>query len=82
MPGRFVGPLVLDKRVRFHDPGLNRSREIPPKAVRGGIFDCYNFRPEVDNDVISGIAVDNVGMDVSIKFGDSWSLFRVECRNE
>ena len=28
-------------------------------------------RPEVDNGVISGMAVDNVGMDVPIKFGDS-----------
>ena len=26
---------------------------------------------EVDIDVISGVAVDNVGMDVTIKFGDS-----------
>ena len=30
-------------------------------------------RPEVDNDVISGAAVDNLGMDVPIKFGDSSS---------
>ena len=29
--------------------------------------------PEIDNDVISGLAVDNVGLDVSIKFGDSRS---------
>ena len=33
----------------------------------------YNFRLEVDNDVISGTAVDNVGMEVAIKFGDSRS---------
>ena len=30
-------------------------------------------RPEIDNDVISGVAVDNVGVDVPIKFGDSMS---------
>ena len=30
-------------------------------------------RPEIDNDVISGVAVDNVGVDVPIKFGDSRS---------
>ena len=30
-------------------------------------------RPEIDNDVISGVAVDNVGVDVHIKFGDSRS---------
>ena len=70
-----MGPLVLDKRVKFHDPRLNRSREIPLEAVGGGVFDCftYNFRPEVDNDVISGMAVNNVGMDVSVDFGDSSS---------
>ena len=28
---------------------------------------------EVDNDVISGVAVDNVGVDVCGKFGDSRS---------
>ena len=68
-------PIVLDKHVKFRDPNLNRSQEIPPKAVGGGIFDCfpYNFRPKVGNDVISSIAVDNVGMDVAMKFGDSRS---------
>ena len=45
----FVWPLVLDKRVKFHDRSLN------------------------DNDVISGMAVDNVGIDVLIKFGGSRS---------
>ena len=30
-------------------------------------------RPEIDNDVISGVAVDNVGVDVHIKFCDSRS---------
>ena len=57
-----MGPLVPNKRVKFHVPSLNRSREIPPKAVGNGIFDFfpYNFRPEVDN----------VGVDVAIKFGD------------
>ena len=36
-------------------------------------FCCYNFRPEVDNDVISGVVVDNAGMDVHVKFGYSRS---------
>ena len=67
-------------------PSLNRSQEIPREAVGGippptasheisvsTVF-CYNFRPEVDNDVIVfSVAVDNVGMDVCIKFGDSRS---------
>ena len=60
-------PIVLDKCVNFRDPILNRSREIPPDAVGGDICDRfinYNLRPEVDNDVISGVVVDNVSMDV------------------
>ena len=32
-----------------------------------------NFRPEVVSDVISGVAVDQVGLDVRVKFGDSRS---------
>ena len=68
-----MGPVVLDKHVKFHDPGLNRSREIPPEALGCGIFYCFpfNFRAEVDNDVVSGRAVENVGMDVPKEFGDS-----------
>ena len=71
--GLFVGPIVLDMFVKFHDPSLNHSREIPPEAVRGGVFDCfpYNFRPEADSDVISDVAVYNVDMDVGVKFDDS-----------
>ena len=37
--GIFVGPIVPDKPVKFHDPCLNQSREIPPEAVKGSIFD-------------------------------------------
>ena len=33
----------------------------------------YNFLPEVDNDVISGMSVDSVRMDVHVKFDDSSS---------
>ena len=33
----------------------------------------YNLRPDVDNDVMPGMAVDNVGVDVHIQFGDSTS---------
>ena len=67
--GGFVGPVVLDKCVKFHDPSLKRSQEILTEAVGGWNFDCfftYNFRPEADNDVILGVAVDNVGMDVCV----------------
>ena len=68
-----MGPLVLDKRVKFDDPSLNRSRKILRVAVGGDNIDCFpnNFRSEVNNDVIFGKAVDNVGMDVPIKCGES-----------
>ena len=46
--GRIVGPLVLDKSVKFDDPGLNHSREISPEAVGGGIFDCF---PPITSDL-------------------------------
>ena len=62
--------------MEFCDPSLNRSREIPPEAAGGGIFDSFfhcNFQPEVDNHVISGVVVDYVSMDVHVKFGDSRS---------
>ena len=39
--GRFVRPIVLDKWVKFRDPRLNSSWEIPPEAVGGGIFDSF-----------------------------------------
>ena len=74
--GAFVGPNVLNKCVKFHVACLNRSRETPREAVGGGIIDGFfreNFRPEEDNDVISGTAVDNVGVDNPVKFGDSGS---------
>ena len=38
-------------------------------AFRQFFFSLY-FRPEVDSDVISGAALDNVGMNVRVKFGD------------
>ena len=38
---RFVGPIAYEKRVKFRYPGLNCSREIPPEAVGGGIFDRF-----------------------------------------
>ena len=40
--------------------------------VKSTVF-SYDFRAEVDNELISGMAVDNVGVDVPIKVGDSRS---------
>ena len=31
--GRFVGAIVYNKQIKFCDPCLNRSGEIPPEAV-------------------------------------------------
>ena len=42
------------------------------EAVFSTVFP-YNFRLEIDNDVISGVAIENFGMDVRVKFGDSRS---------
>ena len=66
-------PLVRDKPVKCHDPSLNRFREIPPEAIRGGIFDFFphNFQPDVGNDVISSMAVDNVGMNDLVILGQT-----------
>ena len=36
-------------------------------------FFHHNFRAEVDNDVLSGLKVDYVGMHIGVKFGDSRS---------
>ena len=47
--GKFMGPIVLDKRVKFDCHRKNGSREISPEGVGGGIFDVFfrhNFRPE------------------------------------
>ena len=62
--------------LKLRDPSLNRSREIPFEAVGGGIFYSFfhhNFGSEVYNDVIFSLAVDNVGMHVCVRFGDSRS---------
>ena len=45
-------------------------------SLQRGHFKQYfrdNFQPEVVSDVISGVGVESVGMDVRVKFGDSRS---------
>ena len=64
--GNFVGSIVPDKLVKCRDLLLNRSREILPKAVGDGILTGFfhdNFGPEVGSDVISGVDVDEVGIE-------------------
>ena len=72
----FVKPILLDTCAKFHDLCLNRSPEMSPEAVGGGSFDSFfrcSFLLEVDNDLISGVAVDYIKMDVHAKLGDSRS---------
>ena len=67
-----MGP-ILEKCVKFRYPSSNRSREIPPEAVGGGRFDSFfAITSDRNKDVISGVDVDNVGVDVSVKLSDSW----------
>ena len=40
-------------------------------AFSAVFFNFEKYRPEVADDVISGVTVDKVGMNVSVKFGDS-----------
>ena len=58
--------MILDWTV------LEKFHPKPSEAVYSTVFP-YNFRPEVNNDVISCTAVDNVGVDTLVKFGDSSS---------
>ena len=62
MTCKFVRPIVPNKSVKILDPCLNRSRQILPEVVGGGIFGSFfaDFRPEVGNYVISDVAVDYV----------------------
>ena len=75
MSGRFVGPILSDKPVKFGDPRFNLSREIPPETVRGGIFDGFlsGYLPEVVSAVISGIIIDPTCLKDPVKFGNSRS---------
>ena len=72
----FVMMIVPDKAVKFRDLGLNSSRKFRPKAIGDDICGCLfydNCRPEVYVDVISGVVVQWVSVDVLVKFGDSRS---------
>ena len=51
---------------------LEKYDPKPSKAVFSRVFH-YNFRHEAVNDVISGLAMHNVRVDVFVKFGDFMS---------
>ena len=61
------------KLLTFSEYVESLSRNHDPKVTQNLHVFAICCRPEIDNDVISGVAVDNVGMDVPIKFGDSGS---------
>ena len=67
----------MNKRTNnWLDQAKRCTIKIQPTAVGKRHFQPFflNFdkcRPKVAGDVISGVAVDKVGMDVRVKFGDS-----------
>ena len=67
---------ISGKYVKFRDPGLNRSREIPPETVIGDIFDRFfnfdNCQLVVASDIISGDFVYPDGLKLLVKFDGSW----------
>ena len=68
-----------DMLVKFHDPGLNPSLEIRPESIGASFSNVLerNFQPEVDSDVISCAIVDQPGLKVSVKFGDSQTVLHI-----
>ena len=58
--------------LKFRDPCLNHSRQIPPEAIGCGIFDSF-FDRKKDNYVISGYPLCECGCRCSLKLGDSRS---------
>ena len=60
--GRFVRPFVPFKCLKFRDPRLNYSREIPFEAVGSGIFNSFSWWIQTRrSDNVSGIAVKYFG---------------------
>ena len=51
------------------DAGLHKRGIV----IFGRFSNVDNFRPERDNDVISGLAIDRTGVQVRVKLGDSRS---------
>ena len=65
---------VPDKFLKCRDPRFNDSGEIRPKAIGCSIFDRFSnfnkWQSEAAGDVISGVALENVGADVLARYGD------------
>ena len=75
--GKFVGPTIQDKHVKFRDSlkqfSRNSTRSKGRRLFRRVFRD--NFRQETVSDVISGEDVEYVGVHVLVKFGDSRSSY-------
>ena len=84
--GRFTRLIVPNKCANFVISAqtiLDKFHPKPSEAVFSTVFFRYNFQPKIDNDVIFGLAVDYVGMDVLVKFGDfrsngSWDIWAAD----
>ena len=52
--------IIPHTRAKFHDPCLNRYREILPEDIGGRILPVFrdNFRLEAASHVISGVVVE------------------------
>ena len=65
----------MDARVKLGDSSSNSSRDIQQQSRRRWHFrPLFNYdycQPEVVSDVISSVADQDVGIDVSANFGDS-----------
>ena len=61
----------IERQKRWHNVAIHMARLSLNLQIGCWNSFRYNFRPEIDNDIISGVAVDNVGVDVRVKFGDS-----------
>ena len=63
----------FQKLSTFSESGEPLSRNCNPNMTQNLHVFAICRRPEIDNDVIFGVAVDNVGVDVPIISGDSRS---------
>ena len=52
---------------------LSRNRDLDVNMAQHLHVFAICRRPEIDSDATSGLAIDNVGVDVHVEFGDSRS---------
>ena len=75
MSRKNVGKVGVDVPVKFDDFISNSSRDIRQQSRRMRHYRAFlnfdNCQPEVVSDVISGMADQDVGLEVCVNFGDS-----------